>query len=145
MEREHFEIDLTDIFDWYHRLGSWLMLCSARMTRRRTVTLTFSGEPFFRKKNEKCRTALNFPLLQLHSGKSDCLFKSPGKMYCSNAETNCLRILSAVISISSPSLRAFTAIIQDKLVWIFNAFDKDGGGTIDYAEIRLKRENQSYV
>ena len=90
-------------------------------------------------------TALNFPLLQLHSGKSDCLFKSPGKMYCSNAETNWLRILSAVISISSPSLRAFTAIIQDKLVWIFNAFDKDGGGTIDYAEIRLKRENQSYV
>ena len=35
-------------------------------------------------------------------------------------------------------LKLFLAIIQDKLVWIFNAFDKDGGGTIDYGEIRLQ-------
>ena len=25
---------------------------------------------------------------------------------------------------------------QEKLVWIFNAFDKDNGGTIDMEEIR---------
>ena len=25
---------------------------------------------------------------------------------------------------------------QEKLTWIFNAFDKDGGGTIDIQEIR---------
>ena len=78
---------------------------------------------------QKWHNQLNLSLLQLYPGKPDCIFKPPGNI-----------ALFQNIGEEKFWFSLSSGIFQDKLVWIFNAFDKDGGGTIDYGEIRLKKD-----